>query len=141
MVQYKSNCYGFVYAGLHNSDEEFFKTREDLELGKLIHKWKIEDSLEETCDEISDVLSNTSVIELLDGEWRSQHVAFVTEYGDIFDQDWPDGDIRNGNISLETLIAEYEKKFYDHNLWDLSYRIYELHDKYVKNVEQFLFNL
>ena len=108
-MSYNSNCYGFVYAGLTNSEEEFFKSCDDLKLWKVIKKWKIGDCIENTSDDIMEIFSyngsHISVIELFDWDGMSQHVAFLTQDNKIYDQDGPDGDIRNGNINLDTLLA------------------------------------
>ena len=34
--KFLSNCYGFVYAGLNNSDDEYFKCADDIEYEKTI---------------------------------------------------------------------------------------------------------
>ena len=144
-MTYNSNCYGFVYAGLKNSEDEFFKSRDDLKLWKVIKKWKICDCVENTCDEIMEdfgwTTKNISVIELFDGDGTSQHVAFLTQDNKIYDQDGPDGDIRNGNISLDDLLAEYVDKFTAHELGKLSFEIHELNEEQEKNVENFINNL
>ena len=141
-MTYNSNCYGCVYAGLKNSEDEFFKSRDDLKLWKVIKKWKICDCVENTCDEIMEdfgwTTKNISVIELFDGDGTSQHVAFLTQDNKIYDQDGPDGDIRNGNISLDDLLAEYVDKFTAHELGKLSFEIHELNEEQEKNVENFI---
>jgi len=145
MEKYNSNCYGFVYAGLINSEDEFFKWREDLKLWKVIKKWSISDCIENISDEIMEVFSDDSrhisVIELFDGNGMSQHVAFLTQDNKIYDQDGPDGDIRNGNITLDTLLDEYSNKFTRHELWKLSFEIHELNEEEEKNVGNFINNL
>jgi len=145
MEKYNSNCYGFVYAGLVNSEDEFFKWREDLKLWKVIKKWSISDCVENTSDEIMEVFDfshkHISVIELFDWDGMSQHVAFLTQDNKIYDQDGPDGDIRNGNITLDTLLLEYVDKFTAHELGKLSFEIHELNNEQEKNVEEFINNL
>lgn len=80
-----SNCYGFVYAGLHNREDDFYLSREDLNLPSKITKKKIQidEQVSTASSEILELLSEGSsgrkVIELFDHEKRSQHVAFLDE--------------------------------------------------------------
>ncbi len=56
--------------------------------------------IENIADEIREILSyrsdidKWSVIEFLDADKRSQHVAFLDDFTNFFDQDGPDGQIR-----------------------------------------------
>lgn len=80
-----SNCYGFVYAGLHNSESDYYLDREDLNLSLRITKKEmaIAEQVNFTSSEILQLLKhdNTTsywkVLELFDHEKRSQHVAFL----------------------------------------------------------------
>ena len=57
MQNYTSNCYWFVYAGLRNSDEEFFKCAEDLKLKRTQFQGKIDKESFRTAEAIMDVFS------------------------------------------------------------------------------------
>ena len=52
MSNFSSNCYGFVYAWLKNSEEEFFKDIDDLKLRKAEIKGKIDERITDTSDAI-----------------------------------------------------------------------------------------
>ena len=65
--EFSSNCYWFVYAGLHNSDEDFFKCADDMEYDKTLKEWKLSDTIYETTQEIADTLVDFSIIEIFDG--------------------------------------------------------------------------
>ena len=57
MSNFSSNCYGFVYAWLKNSEEEFFKDIDDLKLRKAEIKGKIDERIIDTSDAIKEVFS------------------------------------------------------------------------------------
>ena len=133
--EFSSNCYGFVYAGLHNSDEDFFKCENDLEYGKTLKEWKLKDEIYETTENIMEVLGGFSVIEIFDADWKSQHVAFLDYNWKFYDQDWPDWPIRKEE-DLDDLLAEYQEK-----LVNISYKIHSIKDSQVENVKNFLDNL
>ena len=132
MEKFSSNCYGFVYAGLRNSDEYFFKWADDIEYGKTLKKWKLSDTIYETTEEIIDVLIGFAIIEIFDEEWKSQHVAFLDYNWKIYDQDWPDWPIRT-NITLDDLLSEYKEK-----LGNLTYKIHDIKDSQKENVKNFI---
>ena len=83
MPSFRSNCYGFVYAGLQNSEEEYFKNIDDLNLKNVELKGKIDKEIIITTDAIKETfaLSNKTkewkILQLFDHEKRSQHVAFI----------------------------------------------------------------
>jgi len=83
MPSFRSNCYGFVYAGLQNSEEEYFKNIDDLNLKNVELKGKIDTEIIITTDAIKETfaLSNKTkewkILQLFDHEKRSQHVAFI----------------------------------------------------------------
>jgi hypothetical protein len=83
MPSFRSNCYGFVYAGLQNSEKEYFKDIDDLNLKKAELKGKIDKEIITTTDAIRETfaLSNKTkewkILQLFDYEKRSQHVAFL----------------------------------------------------------------
>lgn len=139
MVDFKSNCYGFVYAGLNNSNDEYFKSHDDLKLEKTILKWKIDEEIISTSDEIKDVFFQTntkrSILELFDNDNRSQHVAFLDQEGNYYDQNWPDWPIRL-NENLDDLLSAYNKQF-----WESSYKIYSIPKHQELKVDEFLKDL
>ena len=100
MSNFSSNCYGFVYAWLKNSEEEFFKDIDDLKLRKAEIKGKIDERIMDTSDAIKEVFSlndfsqEYKILQLFDDERRSQHVAFIDSSGKFYDQNGPDGEIR-----------------------------------------------
>ena len=100
MSNFSSNCYGFVYAWLKNSEEEFFKNIDDLKLRKAEIKGKIDERIMDTSDAIKEVFSlndfsqEYKILQLFDNEKRSQHVAFIDSSGKFYDQNGPDGEIR-----------------------------------------------
>lgn len=135
MEEFSSNCYWFVYAGLHNSDEDFFKCADDMEYDKTLKEWKLNDTTYETAEEIADALVGFSIIEIFDEDWKSQHVAFLDCYWKFYDQDWPDWPIRKQE-DLDNLLAEYQRK-----LGKMSYKVHSIKDSQVENVQKFLANL
>ena len=135
MEEFSSNCYWFVYAGLHNSDEDFFKCADDMEYDKTLKEWKLNDTTYETAEEIADVLVGLSIIEIFDEDWRSQHVAFVDYNWKFYDQDGPDWQIRKQE-DLDNLLAEYQEK-----LGNISYKIHSIKASQLENVQKFLDNL
>lgn len=135
MEEFSSNCYWFVYAGLHNSDEDFFKCADDMEYDKTLKEWKLSDTIYETTREIADTLIDFSIIEIFDGEWRSQHVAFLDYNWKFYDQDGPDWPIRKQK-DLDDLFFEYKEK-----LGKISYKIHSIKNSQVENVQKFLANL
>lgn len=100
MSNFSSNCYGFVYAWLKNSEEEFFKDIDDLKLRKAEIKGKIDERIMDTSDAIKEVFSlndfseEYKILQLFDDERRSQHVAFIDSSGKFYDQNGPDGEVR-----------------------------------------------
>ena len=52
MSNFSSNCYGFVYAWLNNSKEEFFKNIDDLQLIEAEIKGKIDERIIDTSEAI-----------------------------------------------------------------------------------------
>lgn len=100
MSNFSSNCYGFVYAWLKNSEEEFFKDIDDLKLRKAEIKGKIDKRIIDTSDAIKEVFSlndfsqEYKILQLFDNEKRSQHVAFIDSSGKFYDQNGPDGEVR-----------------------------------------------
>ena len=52
MSNFSSNCYGFVYAWLKNSEEEFFKDIDDLQLREAEIKGKIDEIIIDTSEAI-----------------------------------------------------------------------------------------
>ena len=136
MENFSSNCYGFTYAWLENSDEEYFKCRDDLKLKNKKVQWTIKENIVETSDEIVNILTEEInqwwIIELFDHEKRSQHVAFLDNKGNFFDQNGPDGEIRlKGN--LDDLLFQYKE------LFGKSYfQVYSLNPHQERNVTNFL---
>lgn len=133
--EFSSNCYWFVYAGLHNSDEDFFKCEDDMEYWKTIKEWKLWDEIYETAESIMEILGGFSIIEIFDENWKSQHVAFLDYNWKFYDQDGPDGPIRKQE-ALDDLLAEYSEK-----LGKISFKIHSIKDSQIENVKNFLKNL
>ena len=141
MSNFSSNCYGFVYAWLKNSEEEFFKDIDDLKLRKAEIKGKIDERIIYTSDAIKEVfsLNNFSqeykILQLFDDEKRSQHVAFIDSSGKFYDQNGPDGEIRlKGN--LDDLLAQYQDLF-----WTAYYQVHSLSPEEENQVSLFLKDL
>lgn len=130
--KFSSNCYWFVYAGLHNSDEDFFKCADDMEYDKTLKEWKLGDKIYETTENIMEVLWWFTIIEIFDESWKSQHVAFLDYNWKFYDQDGPDWPIRKKE-NLDNLLAEYRKK-----LGNISYKVHSIKDSQVWNVKNFL---
>lgn len=138
MDEFRSNCYGFVYAAYHNSEEEFFKTDDDLLLPTAKIQGKINREIHITSEKIQETLSEENdniqraVLQLFDDEHRSQHVAFLNNCGYFCDQNGPNGDIRL-NQQLDDLLYQY------HQLFSSCY--YEVHipkSEYQENISSFL---
>ena len=133
--EFSSNCYWFVYAWLHNSDEDFFKCEDDIEYGETLKEWELGERIYKTAEIIAELLGWFSIIEIFDEEKRSQHVAFLDPNWKFYDQDWPDWPIRKKE-ALDNLLAEYSEK-----LGKISYKIHSIKDSQVENVKNFLKNL
>ena len=141
MSNFSSNCYGFIYAWLKNSEEEFFKDIDDLQLRKAEIKGKIDERIIDTSDAIKEVFSldenpqNYKILQLFDDEKRSQHVAFIDSSGKFYDQNGPDGEIRlKGN--LDDLLAQYQDLF-----WTAYYQVHSLSPEEENQVSLFLKDL
>ena len=139
MQNYTSNCYWFVYAGLRNSDEEFFKCADDLKLKRTNFQGKIDKESFRTAEAIMDVFSQEEkdhlCLELFDNEKQSQHVAFLDANGNFYDQNWPDWDLRLKK-KLDNLLWEYKELF-----WTAYYMVHPLSFEEEKKVSQFINNL
>lgn len=143
MENYSSNCYGFMHAGLLNSEDEFYLSRDEAfewingikALDKKLNKiqWNTIDSIQDCLSESSE--NKYSVIEIFDWDKKSQHVAFIDYNWNFYDQDGPDGLIRLWE-SVEDLLHEYKELF-----WTTYYQIHILDKNLSAKVEDFLDNL
>ncbi len=148
MENYSSNCYGFMHAGLLNSEDEFFLSRDEafewIDWVKTLDK-KLTKIQWNTSDTIADCLSENSenkysVIEIFDWDKKSQHVAFLDYNWNFYDQDGPDWEIRGigkKRWRLEELLDEYEEKLW----WTAYYQIHILNKDLSAKVENFLDDL
>ena len=85
MGNFSSNCYGFMHAGLLNSEDEFYLSRDEAfewingikTLDKKLNKiqWNTIDSIQDCLSENSK--NKYSIIEIFDWDKKSQHVAFL----------------------------------------------------------------
>ena len=141
MSNFSSNCYGFVYAWLKNSEEEFFKDIDDLKLRKAEIKGKIDERIMDTSEAIKEVFSlndfsqEYKILQLFDNEKRSQHVAFIDSSGKFYDQNGPDGEIRLKR-NLDDLLRQYQDLF-----WTAYYQVHSLSAEEKKQVSLFLKDL
>ena len=141
MSDFSSNCYGFVYAWLKNSEEEFFKDIDDLKLRKAEIKGKIDKRIIDTSDAIKEVFSlndfsqEYKILQLFDNEKRSQHVAFINSSGKFYDQNGPDGEIRLEK-NLDDLLTQYQVLF-----WTAYYQVHSLSAEEENQVSLFLKDL
>ena len=141
MSNFSSNCYGFVYAWLKNSEEEFFKDIDDLQLRKAEIKGKIDKRIIDTSDAIKEVFSlndfsqEYKILQLFDNEKRSQHVAFINSSGKFYDQNGPDGEIRLEK-NLDDLLTQYQVLF-----WTAYYQVHSLSAEEENQVSLFLKDL
>ena len=141
MSNFSSNCYGFVYAWLKNSEEEFFKNIDDLKLRKAEIKGKIDERIMDTSDVIKEVFSlndfsqEYKILQLFDNEKRSQHVAFIDSSGKFYDQNGPDGEIRLEK-DLDDLLSQYQDLF-----WTAYYQVHSLSAEEKNQVSLFLKDL
>ena len=141
MSNFSSNCYGFVYAWLKNSEEEFFKNIDDLKLRKAEIKGKIDERIMDTSDAIKEVFSlndfsqEYKILQLFDNEKRSQHVAFIDSSGKFYDQNGPDGEIRLEK-DLDYLLSQYQYLF-----WTAYYQVHSLSAEEENQVSLFLKDL
>lgn len=139
MSNFSSNCYGFVYAWLKNSEEEFFKDIDDLKLRKAEIKGKIDERIMDTSEAIKEVFSlndfSQEYIQLFDNEKRSQHVAFIDSSGKFYDQNGPDGEIRLEK-DLDDLLSQYQVLF-----WTAYYQVHSLSAEEKNKVSLFLKDL
>ena len=144
MENYSSNCYGFTHAWLLNSEDEFYLSRDEalewIDWIKTIDKKlnKIQsDSSESIIDCLSEENENRfSIIEIFDENQKSQHVAFIDNNWNFYDQDGPDWPIRLGE-NIDNLFEEYKEKLW----WTTYYQIHILNKDLSLNVEDFLNNL
>lgn len=141
MSNFSSNCYGFVYAWLKNSEEEFFKDIDDLKLRKAEIKGKIDKRIIDTSDAIKEVFSlndfsqEYKILQLFDNEKRSQYVAFINSSGKFYDQNGPDGEIRLEK-NLDDLLTQYQVLF-----WTAYYQVHSLSAEEENQVSLFLKDL
>lgn len=141
MSNFSSNCYGFVYAWLKNSEEEFFKNIDDLKLRKAEIKGKIDEIIIDTSEAIKEVFlldenpQNYKILQLFDNEESSQHVAFIDSSGKFYDQNGPDGEIRLEK-NLDDLLTQYQVLF-----WTAYYQVHSLSAKEENQVSLFLKDL
>ena len=141
MSNFSSNCYGFVYAWLKNSEEEFFKDIDDLQLREAEIKGKIDEIIIDTSEAIKEVFlldenpQNYKILQLFDNEESSQHVAFIDSSGKFYDQNGPDGEIRLEK-DLDDLLYQYQDLF-----WTAYYQVHSLSAEEKKHVSLFLKDL
>lgn len=141
MSNFSSNCYGFVYAWLKNSEEEFFKDIDDLQLREAEIKGKIDERIIDTSNEIkkvfllNDFSQEYKILQLFDNEKRSQHVAFIDSSGKFYDQNGPDGEIRLEK-DLDDLLSQYQVLF-----WTAYYQVHSLSAEEKNQVYLFLKDL
>jgi len=141
MSNFSSNCYGFVYAWLKNSEEEFFKDIDDLQLREAEIKGKIDEIIIDTSEAIKEVFlldenpQNYKILQLFDNEESSQHVAFIDSSGKFYDQNGPDGEIRLEK-DLDDLLYQYQDLF-----WTAYYQVHSLSAEEKKQVSLFLKDL
>jgi hypothetical protein len=141
MSDFSSNCYGFVYAWLKNSEEDFFKNIDDLKLRKAEIKGKIDKRIIDTSDAIKEVFSlndfsqEYKILQLFDNEKRSQHVAFIDSSGKFYDQNGPDGEVRLKE-NLDDLLTQYQDLF-----WTAYYQVHSLSAEEENQVSLFLKDL
>ena len=141
MPSFRNNCYGFVYAGLQNSEEEYFKNIDDLNLKNVELKGKIDKEIIITTDAIKETfaLSNKTkewkILQLFDHEKRSQHVAFIDVLWRFYDQNGPDGEIRLGG-NLDDLLYQYQSLF-----WTAYYQVHPLDFNQEQMVSNFIESL
>ena len=141
MSNFSSNCYGFVYAWLKNSEEEFFKDIDDLQLRAAEIKGKIDEIIIDTSEAIKEVFlldenpQNYKILQLFDNEESSQHVAFIDSSGKFYDQNGPDGEIRLEK-DLDDLLSQYQVLF-----WTAYYQVHSLSAEEKNQVSLFLKDL
>lgn len=141
MSNFSSNCYGFVYAWLKNSEEEFFKDIDDLQLREAEIKGKIDEIIIDTSEAIKEVFlldenpQNYKILQLFDNEESSQHVAFIDSSGKFYDQNGPDGEIRLEK-DLDDLLSQYQVLF-----WTAYYQVHSLSAEEENQVSLFLKDL
>ena len=141
MSNFSSNCYGFVYAWLKNSEEEFFKDIDDLQLREAEIKGKIDERIIDTSNAIKEVFllndfsQEYKILQLFDNEKRSQHVAFIDSSGKFYDQNGPDGEIRLEK-DLDDLLSQYQDLF-----WTAYYQVHSLSAEEKNQVSLFLKDL
>lgn len=141
MSNFSSNCYGFVYAWLNNSKEEFFKNIDDLQLIEAEIKGKIDERIIDTSEAIKEVFlldenpQNYKILQLFDNKESSQHVAFIDSSGKFYDQNGPDGEIRLKE-NLDDLLSQYQYLF-----WTAYYQVHSLSAEEENQVSLFLKDL
>ena len=144
MENYSSNCYGFMHAGLLNSEDEFYLSRDEAfewikwikTLNKTLTKiqWDTNDTIADCLLENRE--NKFNIIEIFDWNKKSQHVAFVDYNGNFYDQDGPDWPIRIWE-NMENLLQEYVENLW----WTAYYQIHILNKDLSMKVEHFLDNL
>ena len=145
MENYSSNCYGFMHAGLLNSEDDFYLSRDEAfewvnwikQLDKKLNKiqWNTSDTIADCL--LEDGENKYSVIEIFDWDKKSQHVAFIDNAWNFYDQDGPDWEFRGiweKKWKLEELLLEYKEKLW----WTAYYQIHILDKDLSTKVENFL---
>lgn len=85
----------------------------DMPLEKVVKSWKIVDVLTAGLqDSLAKNLEKKPfyVIELLNPIKQSEHLAIISQSGAIYEQNWPDWQMRLG-LSLEKIMEEYKNLF------------------------------
>ena len=106
--------YGFLHAAMDNNIQSIKKNDEELNIGRKLWSWKIDELSEYNKEEILDVLNSKhtgewKLITFKNEDWEIVHNGFINDKLEFYDE--------MGLTPLDDVIAEFpESKWEIHNI-------------------------
>lgn len=106
--------YGFLHAAMDNNIQSIKKNDEELNIGRKLWSWKIDELSEYNKEEILDVLNSKhtgewKLITFRNEDWEIIHNGFINDKLEFYDE--------MGLSPLDDIIAEFpESKWEIHNI-------------------------
>ena len=106
--------YGFLHAAMDNNIQSIKKNDEELNIGRKLWSWKIDELSEYNKEEILDVLNSKhtgewKLITFKNEDWEIIHNGFINDKLEFYDE--------MGLFPLDDVIAEFpESKWEIHNI-------------------------
>ena len=106
--------YGFLHAAMDNNIQSIKKNDEELNIGRKLWSWKIDELSEYNKEEILDVLNSKhtgewKLITFKNEDWEIIHNGFINDKLEFYDE--------MGLTPLDDVIAEFpESKWEIHNI-------------------------